>query len=311
MFEANPRNQGEQCAAINLRVDFWPLSKAADRLAKGMWGSWKAPAAVYDAAAASAPKPAHDSTSPQQQDVDTAERNQNEELRNLRAGYVPRRACAAKRLWDAALKGEIAVYIVRDDCDCEPSQPQLIETEASQPHLNPESDDCESGPPRPAWPESPVRIPLDVLKRLIVPLETLPDHAIRPTLRAIGDAKLYVMLMQGRLVVQRAEFESWYEAERRKGDWPSQTAQTEGDRRGRPSKQTERLKDAILALVNQQRWDRTRPFTELVAVLKEDGQVQVPSIDTLHRLARRMVVEDGDTRLHQPIRVKRTRPARS
>ena len=115
------------------------------------------------------------------------------------------------------------------------------------------------------------------------------------------------MLMNGQLVVKRVEFESWYERDRRKGDWPSQTAQTNRSRRGRPSKQTEWLKAAIIALVEQQRWDRTRPLTELVALLKEDGQIPVPSIDTMRRIARRIVEEDGDTRLHQPIRAKRRR----
>ena len=119
------------------------------------------------------------------------------------------------------------------------------------------------------------------------------------------------MLMTGRLVVKRDEFERWYEADRGKGDWPSQTAQTKGNCRGRPTKQTERLQDAIFALVKQKRWDRTQRFTELMVLLREEGQIPVPSVDTVRRLARRMVVEDGDTRLHQPIRAKRARSGRS
>ena len=157
MFEANPLNQGEQCAAINLRVGFWPLSKATDRLAKGMWGRWAAPAAVRDAAAAGLKAAAQcdDDTNSQGGAMTVSQTDLNKNLKDFRAGYVPRRACAAKRLWDAALKGEIAVYIVPDDCDCEPSRPlptgagTNIETEASERHLNPESDDCESEPPRP------------------------------------------------------------------------------------------------------------------------------------------------------------------
>jgi hypothetical protein len=278
---------------------FLPLSAATTRLAKGMWAGWKAPAAVRDAAAASIEPPARCRVGTNPQDG-TAEQNLTDKLKRFRAGYVPRRARAAKRLWAAALKGEIPIYVVPDACESKPPQPEL---------KSPESDACEPEPPpaRPEWPETPVQIPVAVLKRLFVPLKTLPDHAIRATLKAIGDPKLYVMLLSGRLVVQRGEFERWYVADRRKGEWPSQTAQHTGKHRGRPTKQSERLKAAIITLVEQKRWDRSRPFTKLAVLLEEEGQVAVPSVDTLRRLIRRIAAEDGDTRLHRSIRAKRVR----
>ena len=180
MPDSRPASSPEGDWAENALQEFLPLSAATNRLAKGMWGGWQAPAAVRDAAAAnlkpSAEEPFIDrpregnlaAEDPSPQDLDDT-------VRSLRPGFVPRRACAAKLLWEAVLKGEIVVYLVPDSDD-EMGAPDLLAM----------------------WPEIPVRIPVEVLKKLIMPLTTLSDHAIRPTLRAIGDPKLHALLMNGR-----------------------------------------------------------------------------------------------------------------
>ena len=158
MPESNSPNQSAECTMIDVASETWPLSKATTRLAKGLWGGWKRPAAVLDAAAASLLDARYrDGANPQHND--TIQRELNGQLKSFRAGYVPRRACAAKRLWDAALKGQVPVYLV----------PGNRKSEASQPC--PESDDCElePPPPRPEWPESPVQISTDVVRRLDCP----------------------------------------------------------------------------------------------------------------------------------------------
>jgi len=104
----------------------------------------------------------------------------------------------------------------------------------------------------------PVAVPVNVVKRLIASRGSLPDHPIRPSIEtADGNQKLFALLTVGLLVVRTSDFDVWYQSERAKGRWPSQRSKLKIN--GRPTKQTDRLRDAVLGARARSQMERQRP----------------------------------------------------
>ena len=186
----------------------------------------------------------------------------------LRVGFGPWRQSAGRCLTQAAVKGTLAVYVA---------------------HQEEGSPICALVPPR-------------VVKRLILSRGYLRDRAIRPSLKAFkGDEALFKLLGAGLLVVAESEFCQWKEAEYNKGRWPSQRSRSKHGE-GRPTKQTESLRNAVLARVHDGVWRSTQSINSLRRLLIDSGRDDVPSADTLARLIDKMHEETGDSDLR---RVKR------
>jgi hypothetical protein len=186
----------------------------------------------------------------------------------LRVGFGPWRQRAGRCLTQAAVKGTLAVYVA---------------------HQEEGSPICTLVPP-------------SVVKRLILSRGYLRDRAIRPSLKAFkGDEALFKLLGAGLLVVAESEFCQWKEAEYNKGRWPSQRSRSKHGE-GRPTKQTESLRNAVLARVHDGVWRSTQSINSLRRLLIDSGRDDVPSADTLARLIDKMHEETGDSDLR---RVKR------
>jgi hypothetical protein len=200
-------------------------------------------------------------------------------------GFGARRTYAAQPVTAAVRHGNLRVYLVAD------------------PNLGPNID-------RPNWPvaptKEPVIVPKDVLRRLIAPRDVLPDHALCPTFlkTAGGDPNLYVLLRVGAFVVQQREFEDWYRSQRSKGKWPSQQSRSKRAP-GRPTKQIESLKNAVLTLVRDQVWSIKDGIAMLRSLILKRGEPKdVPSPDTLERLVSRLYLETGNPAFHRVPRVR-------
>jgi len=198
----------------------------------------------------------------------------------LSVGFGPQREQAGRIVTAAALKGELTVYLLADSRSG--SETRGVGNGANL-----------------------VVIPQQVLQALLKPRGSLPDHAIRPSLQtAAGDVRLLKALSRDTLVVGASEFDAWYRKERRKGRWPSQHSRSK--QIGRPSKQTDALKSAIVALVNDNKWSGKVGLKELHRLLKASGDVPAP--DTLSRLVDRLHRETGMPELR---RIKRPRSRRA
>jgi hypothetical protein len=231
------------------------LSDATNRLADGMWGSL-----------------------PRPEPVATIKRTQ----KKLSVGFGPRRETAGQRLRDAAVNGELVVYVV--------AMPQI------------RSDRTERSPQK----IEPVAVPVSILKRLITSRCGLPDHPIRPSIRtAEGDEKLFALLTVGLLVVWASDFDAWYGSERAKGKWASQRSKSKNGS-GRPTKQTEGLRRAILTLVHDLKWTGEAGVTTLRHLLVASGRSDVPSPDTLARLVDQLHRETGEAGVLRIRRRKRS-----
>jgi hypothetical protein len=146
----------------------------------------------------------------------------------------------------------------------------------------------------------PVLIPRTVLQRLIPSRGGLTDHPVRLSLPIVlkggGDEGLYVLMRAGIFIISKKDFNAWCVSERRKGKWPSQR-QRKKRPEGRPSSQTERLRNAVLELVDQQKWNGDMSVPSLHRLLIETAGCELPSEDTLRRLVDRLFGETGDARL--------------
>ena len=144
----------------------------------------------------------------------------------------------------------------------------------------------------------PLRVPCDVLRRMIPQRGRLPDHAIRHSLKVTGkDETASDLLGNGVLLVHAEEFDDWYRSERANGKWPSQRSKR---RTGRPSKQTDRLATAIVTLMREQKTS----IPELRRRLIDSGRTEVPSLDTLGRLVDRQFRETGEPALRRTRRFR-------
>jgi hypothetical protein len=199
-------------------------------------------------------------------------------------GFGPWREGAGKRLTTAARKGEVAVYAVAD-------RQRPFEHLVSPPDVR-------------AKPEG---LPISVLKRLITSRGTLSDYPIRPSIRtADGDHKLFELLTVGVLLVRANDFAVWYRSERAKGKWPSQRSRSK-IAEGRPTKQTEAMRNAVIALVRDQKWTGEVGITKLQRILIASGRSDIPSPDTLTRLVDQLHQETGEPGLFRKKLARRKR----
>jgi hypothetical protein len=190
---------------------------------------------------------------------------------------------AGRRLRAAAVRGKLAIYVF--------AKPQV---RSEHHHLT----DCS--------PEKiePLVVPVNVVKRLIASRGGLPDHPIRPSIKtAEGNEKLFALLTVGLLVVRASDFDVWYQSERVKGRWPSQRSKLKIN--GRPTKQTDPLRNAVLALIHDHKWSGKDPVSALHRMLVASGHSEVPSQDTLARLVDHLHNETGEAGLLRITRVRR------
>ena len=134
----------------------------------------------------------------------------------------------------------------------------------------------------------------------------LSDHLIRPTHKEAQAHQLnFELLKTGVVLVKKKEFISWYRAERAKGKWPSQRTGSHPSN-GRPSKQTDKLRDVILRLVHTGEWDANQRITVLYKLLR-GRQSDLPSPDTLARAIDQLYAELGEPRLKRKKQRRRAR----
>jgi len=185
--------------------------------------------------------------------------------RDLSVGFGPRKEHAAALLRSDALQGRLPVYV----------RPRPIAVAHRQ------------------SPAEPRRVQSALLKRIMPIREGLPDHPthVRRNPATVGpdvDA-LLCLLRQGELVVRKSDFSDWYERQRAKGSWPSQNDKT-ASRRGRPTKDTGSLRNAILALIHDGAWQATDGIPQLRRLLIEGGRkspgrdILAQAVDRLHRV---------------------------
>jgi hypothetical protein len=204
----------------------------------------------------------------------------------LSVGFGPWREKAAERLTAAVIKGELTVYAVAKPHDL--SKRSKLTGRARE--------EIE-----------PVAIPVGILNRLMTSRGGLPDHAIRPSIRtAGGDESLLALLVTGLLVVRTNDFEAWYRSEQAKGRWASQRSRKKSPE-GRPTKQTETLRNAVLGLVRDLKWNGEASIAALRRLLVASGRSEIPSPDTLARLVDQMYREAGETGLRRIARARRKR----
>jgi hypothetical protein len=153
-------------------------------------------------------------------------------------------------------------------------------------------------------------LPKEIVRKLIKPNAHLTDYPYRPTLKLVdGDTKLYRKFLRGRFVLDRDEFDEWHGKESGKGLWPSQKEKLTRRRdRGRRSKQTTSLEDAVQQLVKDSQWTAKDGAPALQRMLIAQGHQNVPSPRTLLRLVERLAMQTRHSGLR---RKKRTRRSKS
>jgi hypothetical protein len=199
-------------------------------------------------------------------------------------GFGPWRERAGQRLTAAVKKGRLTVYIF--------AEPQALFKSCALARRSPQGLE-------------PVPVPVSVLARLITTRGSLPDHPIRPTIKtAEGDEKLLGLLTVGVLVIRASDFDVWYRSERAKGKWPSQRSRLKIGG-GRPTKQDERVRNAVIGLARDGKWSGKVSIAKLHRLLIASGRIEpTTSPDTLARLVDQLHAETGEAEF---FRVKRAR----
>jgi hypothetical protein len=153
--------------------------------------------------------------------------------------------------------------------------------------------------------EPMTRVGKELVRRLIKPNGCLSDHPYRTSLKTVdGDTKLLRKLLHGSFVVKTNEFIKWYERDRAKGGWNSQSEKVlKRNERGRPSKQTSLLESRLIELVRSGLWSAGEGGRALRDALIARGHTEIPSEKTLLRLVDRLELQ---TR-HSGLRRKRRR----
>jgi len=189
-------------------------------------------------------------------------------------GPGPQKSEASKSLRTAAIQGKLILYVC-----------------ASARDANDKFD------------PNPVALPTAVVSRLIRSRGSLPDHAIRTSLKIVGgNTKLLALLQSGVLMVRAQEFNNWYRSERAKRRWPSQRS-SEKPREGRPSKQTTPLRNAVMSAMREKK----PSIAALWRLLLDSGRTDVPSVDTLGRLVDQLFRETGEPEFRRTKRFRRKR----
>src|SRR5258706_685192 len=209
-----------------------------------------------------------------------------QDRKKLSLGFGPWGEKAGRRLRAAAVRGKLAIYVFAkaqggsEDHKLTDCSPEKIE---------------------------PVAVPVNVVRQMIASHGGLPAHPIRPSIKiAEGNEKLFAMLTVGLLVVRASDFDAWYQSERAKGRWPSQRSKLKIN--GRPTKQTDPLRNAVLALVHDHKWNGKDPISALHRILVASGHSAAPSKDTLARLVDRLHSETGDEGLLRITRCGASKP---
>ncbi len=193
--------------------------------------------------------------------------------RDASIGFGPWRDQAAKSIRDAAIAGHLMVYCAIVD----------------------ESHGVDEG--------SVEIVPQEAVK-LIIPVHTgLPVHAVHVYRFQRGSSvssRLLTKLRKGILLLSRVEFDAWYEAERQKTNWLSQS-QSKTAKLGRP-RAGELVRGRVRRLVEQNKWSATAPITALQRLLMELKPLEIVSDDTLARIVDGLFLHTGDSRFQRPKR---------
>jgi hypothetical protein len=192
--------------------------------------------------------------------------------RDLSVGFGPRKERAAALLRTDALRAALPIYV------------RQRSTAATQGRSAIE----------------PGLVPPEFLKRVVPARGGLPDHPTHVRRNRANDGPdvdaLLFRLRQGELVVRRSDFSDWYKEQRSKGRWPSQNNKT--SRRGRPAKDPESLRNAILALVHDGVWRAADGMERLRRLLIKKGH-EPPSSWTLARVMDRLFHLTGEPSLRR------------
>ena len=199
-------------------------------------------------------------------------------------GFGPWREQAGRRLTAAVRKGKLAVYVF--------AEPQALFKRRPLARRSPQQLE-------------PVTVPVSVLAWLTTTRGSLADHPIRPSIKtAEGDEKLLGLLTVGVLVIRANDFDVWYRSERAKGKWPSQRSRLKIGG-GRPTKQDERVRNAVIGLVRDGKWSGKVSIAKLHRLLIASGDIEVLSPDTVARLVDQLHAEMGEAGLFRAKRVRR------
>jgi hypothetical protein len=196
--------------------------------------------------------------------------------RALSVDFGPRREKAAALLRTAGLRGELSIH-VRSRSNTQERNPLL----------------------------EPQQVPPKLLKQVLPIRCGLPDHPTHvlgtPAARGGLDDALWVLLQHGELVVRRSDFIRWYKGQRAKGSWASQLNTKAAPRRGRPTKDTQALRNAVSALMRDGEWRATDGITALGRLLAGAGR-EPPSDDTLVRVVDELYRVTGERALRRRVR---------
>jgi hypothetical protein len=190
--------------------------------------------------------------------------------RDASIGFGPWRDQAAKSIRDAAIAGHLMVCCAIVD----------------------ESRAVDEG--------SIDSVPKEALK-LVIPVHSgLPDYAVhvyRPQPGSSISSRLLAKLRKSIMLLSRVEFDAWYEAERRKTNWPAQS-QSKAAKVGRP-RAGELVPNRVRRLVEQNKWSATAPITALQRLLMEMTPLEIVSDDSLARIVDRLFLHTGDSRFQR------------
>jgi hypothetical protein len=184
---------------------------------------------------------------------------------------------AAKRVREAAITGELKVYLIPR------KRPRNAEPENLQP---------------------------EIIKLIVSSRGGLPNY---PTLVARAphlDVSLMMRIKAGSLVVKSHEFERWYAAERQRGRWPSQQGR-KTLRRGRPRTDTV-WRHRIEKIVDEGHWDAQHPVADLMRKLEACAKppAKPPAKDTVAKLVDGLFLA-GDPRYRRPSRKIRSHKSKN
>jgi hypothetical protein len=140
-----------------------------------------------------------------------------------------------------------------------------------------------------------LQLSIEIIARLIKVRGSLPDHAIRPSMKLLRDGvvsgELFSALFTSSMTFKEAEFEAWYQRQKRKRRWLSQKENTEPPP-GRPTKITEKLLTKIKVLRAEEQWSAPDSIAKLVRLLVAAG---APNRNLVFRAVQRLYDETGDS----------------
>jgi len=200
--------------------------------------------------------------------------------KKVSVGFAPWREQAARNLRSAIERDELPLYVMSDPASSADDDPHTLY-------------------------DIPMHVPASVVERLVGARGVLSDHPIRTTFKTVGgDDQLLERLRFGALVVREKDFDAWYRSERGKGQWPSLRSRRK-NAIGRPPKQRDAIRNAILGAIYEGRWSAQESIAQLDRLLRGAGRDDVPSADTLARTIDQLHRETGEPKL-----LRKRRPAR-